>query len=204
MPIDAWAGSGFNGWARSQRRTDPHATHVCEPCLFVTSRISPVPGRPPKEGKKYGGNYRNYSHGAAVLPDGSIKYMNASKGEQAELLAFILEPGGDPWSVAIAVSGQKHVIPYAAMNGPSDICVVAFEEQVLRISRIALTQMTATMNALRASSGCSAEALATGQYHGKDLARDLEGIREFEREHGHLRGGGFFEVAAFLTSKAET
>lgn len=199
--VTAWAGSGFNAYARAQRRNDTSSTHVCEACVFVCSRLSPVPGRPPKPGKQLGGNFRNYSHGAAVQPDGSVRYINTTKAETEQMVSFILDPGGEPWGVAVATSGQKHVIPHAPLNGPGDVCMVAFEDQVLRVSRRAFGDLNATMNRLRESAGCSVDALTTGQYHGKDLARDLDGIRAFEAEHGHLRGGGLFELAAFLTTK---
>jgi hypothetical protein len=201
LEVKKWAGSGFNAYARAQRRSDPDSTHVCEPCVFVCSRLSPVPGRPPKKGKKLGGNFRNYSHAAARLADGSVRYLNATKADTAELLAFILEPGGSPWAVAIATSGQKHVIPHAPLNGDADVTMIAFEDQVLRVSRRDMATLNTAMNALRASSGCSIDALTTGQYHPKDLSRDLAGVRAFEAAHGHHRGGGMFEIAAFLTSK---
>lgn len=54
-----WTGSLFTGHTRARC---PGAEYVCEPCVHVCSRIAPVPGRPPKDGKAFGGNWRNYSH----------------------------------------------------------------------------------------------------------------------------------------------
>ena len=196
-----WAGGGFNAYNRAKRRNEPSATHVCEACVFVCSRISPVPGRPAKPGKKFGGNYRNYSHGAALRDDGSVRYVSATKAESAELVEFMLAPCGSPWGLAVATSGQKHVISHAPMNGDSDACLVAFEDLVIRFSRREFAGLLSVMNRLRTSSGCSADALATKIYHPRDLQRDLGGVEAFEREHGHRRGSGMFDLAAFLSTR---
>lgn len=201
LAVGAWAGEGFNAYARAQHRHDPSATYVCEACVFICSRLSPVPGRPPKAGKKLGGNFRNYSHAVAVRDDGSVRYLNASKAELGQLVDFIRDPGGDPWALAIGTSGQKHVIPYATMNRRGPVAVVAFEEESVRFKIDDFLALNERMNRLRASSGCGAEAIRTGEYHPKDLDRGLEVIEMFEAKHRHMRGGGLFNVAAFLTSK---
>jgi hypothetical protein len=197
-----WAGEGFNAYNRAKRRNELSATHICEACVFVCSRLSPVPGRPAKPGKKFGGNYRNYSHGAALRGDGSVRYVSASKAENAELVEFMLAPGSAPWGVAVATSGQKHVISHAPMNSDSEVCQVAFEDLVIRFSRREFAGLLAVMNQLRVSSGCSADALATKIYHPKDLQRDLVGVEAFEREHGHRRGSGMFDLAVFLSTRS--
>lgn len=199
--VRQWAGSGFNAYNRALRRSDTGATDICEACVSVCSRISPVPGRPPKPGKKYGGNYRNYSHGAARMGDGSVRYINTTKAETPAMVDFILDPGGLEWAVALATSGQKHVIPHAPTNGSGDTAIIAFEDLAIRFSRREFKVVNAEMNALRQSSGCSVAAITTGEYHPKDLSRDLDGVQAFERRRGSMRGGGVFEMCAFLTCK---
>lgn len=199
--VSRWAGSGFNSYARAQHRADDSATHVCEACVFVCSRLSPVPGRPPKPGKKLGGNFRNYSHGAAVMPSGKVSYFNASKAESPSIVAFILEPRGQPWGLAVSLTGQKHVIPHAPMNRSGSLCSVAFEDQVLRFARSDFRRIHGEMQALRVSSGCSSDAIISGIYHTRDLNRDLRGVEAFERVNAWMRGGGLFELASFLTWK---
>lgn len=124
QPVEKWSGSSFTG---QNRVRCPDATHVCEACVWVCSRIAPVPGRPAKPGKKFGGNFRNYSHlyerGWRSLPfgdDGSQArgYVNASKGEKPLIRTFLSREHAGEWFAAIADSGQKHVIPWAPLNGP--------------------------------------------------------------------------------------
>jgi hypothetical protein len=203
MLVSRWAGSGFNGYDRAKFRFTDDSTHVCEACVFTCSRISPVPGRPPKPGKKFGGNFRNYSHAAELRPDGSVDYLNTTKAETAAMVEWIRSAGEHgPWGVALAVSGQKHVIFRAPLNRPGqDMVQIAVEDLVVRCSRAALLGLIHAMNRLRATSGCGVDALLSGRYHAKDLARDLDGVRAFEAERGHERGDGRFEVAALLTSK---
>lgn len=59
VPVKKWMGSNYTDQNRARCIT---ATHVCEACVWAHSRTSHVLGRPPKEGKKFGGNLRNYSH----------------------------------------------------------------------------------------------------------------------------------------------
>lgn len=202
IAIDRWAGDGFGGYARATRRSDPAATHVCEACVFVCSRLSPVPGRPAKEGKKMGGNFRNYSHAAARTSDG-VFYVNANKGETSLLVDFLrgAQQRG-PWAMAVAETGQKHVVSTAPVNDPSSrTAAIAFEEQVVRVQTSDLVELVERMNALRGASGCSGDALATGTYHPRDLQRARVELERFENETGRrMRGSGVLELAAFLTS----
>ena len=204
LVVSEWAGEGFNAYARAQRRADTESTHVCDACTFVSSRVSPVPGRPPKDGKKFGGNFRNYSHGAELLPNGEVDYVNASKAETPVLVSFLDRAGSrGPWALALATSGQKHVIPYAPVNAPgAAVVLLAFEDLIVRADKSTLSRLIAVMNEVRRASLCSAEAIASGTYHPKDLARAMPTVVAFEREYSRMRGGGVFEVAAFLTSKA--
>lgn len=105
-----WSGTNFVGQNRVRA---PASEHVCPACVYTCSRTSPVPGRPAKDGKKFGGNFRNYSH---LYNAGT--YFNASKAEKPAVLQFLQQTHAGPWFAAITDSGQKHVLPWASVNPP--------------------------------------------------------------------------------------
>lgn len=113
----------------------PWATWVCAACVYVRSRITPVPGRPPglcskckgvkaDQGDKcagrglnrLGGNWRNYTHMWESSSDDP--YTNATKGEKPRILSFLRAAKRGTWFAAIADSGQKHVLSLTPVNRP--------------------------------------------------------------------------------------
>lgn len=99
-----WSGSNF---VDQNRIRGLSGEYVCPACVFVTSRTSPVPGRPAKEGKKFGANFRNVSN--LIDADG---YVNTTKGEKPTTLAWLRKPHRGTWFAAVADSGQKHIVPF--------------------------------------------------------------------------------------------
>lgn len=206
QPVDTWNGASFTG---QNRVRCPTATHVCEPCVWIASRISPVPGRPPKPGKKFGGNWRNYSHlyeqnwHAPALPDGSRVpgYINASKGEKPLIRAFLAGEHLAPWFAAIADSGQKHVLPWAPLNGPGTGGVVLFDEQFVRVpDDQSLVEEIATL----LTAGATKDELGTGDYTPR--AWQLCGAQSllgFEARCGGERGGAWWSLALWLAQRNE-
>lgn len=85
MPIENWNGASFTGQNRVKA---PTGNFVCEPCVFVTSRIAPVPGRPAKEGKTYGGSFNNFSH---RLP--------RTRGDRPAVTHWLLECAARGWGL---------------------------------------------------------------------------------------------------------
>lgn len=125
VQLDKWMGDNFTSQTLARC---PWAQHACEACAYVTSRVSPVLGRLPKDGKQFGGNFRNYSHCGDERG-----YFNASKGEKPLLREFVEREHAAPWFAAIADSGQKHVLPFARMNGPGRGGVALFDEQIVNV-----------------------------------------------------------------------
>lgn len=193
LPVDDWAGASFTGQNRVRA---PLAAIVCEACVFVMSRTSPVPGRPAQEGKKFGGNFRNYSH----LWDECGGYANASKGEKSVIREFLERAHRGAWFAAIADSGQKHVLPWAPMNGPGRGGLVLFDEQLIEVPDE--MSLVATMTALL-TAGATKEELGSGDYSPR--AHELCGaaLLSFEDEHGPHRGGAWFRLALWLAQRDE-
>lgn len=192
-PVDSWNGASFTGQNKVRM---PNATHVCEACVFVTSRLSPVPGRPPKEGKTLGGNFRNYSH----LWEDGVGYANASKGEKTRIREFLARDHGGVWFAAIADSGQKHVIPWAPMNGPGRGGRVLFDEQLVDLppSLALVDEMTALLTA-----GATKEEIGGGDYSARAWQLCGPALRAFEETSGPHRGGAWFTLALWLAQRDE-
>lgn len=191
--VDSWNGASFTG---QNRVRSPQSTHVCEACVFVCSRLSPVPGRPAKEGKKFGGNFRNYSH----LWEESVGYSNASKGEKPRIREFLARKHGGIWFAALADSGQKHVIPWAPMNGPGRGGMVLFDEQIVQVpeSLALVEEMTALLTA-----GATKEEIGSGDYSARAWQMCGAALRAFESERGPHRGGAWHGLALWLAQRDE-
>lgn len=191
----AWMGALFVG---QNRVRDIRAEHVCEACIYVCARLSPVPGRPPKEGKKLGGNFRNYSH-SGELSDGRWTWTTYSKGEKPALLAWLRREKHKAWFCGIADSGQKHLLPWVPVNPSPQGSLALFEERRMRLGDFALVEdMTALLTA-----GAMKEEALTGDYGVRTWMRASGAIRAFEARHRGERGGAWFALAHFLAQRKE-
>lgn len=197
MPQRAWAGSSYTGQNKVRA---PGSSWVCEACVHIHSRIAPVPGRPPAEGKKLGGNFRNYSH--LFEQTSAVFYQNASKAEKPAILDFLRRPKVGLWWAAIADSGQKHVIPGAPINAPGLRGRVLFEETVVELPRPdgwALVNDTAAL----LTAGATKEEIGRGLYGAGAWERCPTRIRSFESCWARLRHGAWFILALWLAQRDE-
>lgn len=194
-PVDSWNGASFTG---QNRVRCPNATHVCEACVFVCARLSPVPGRPPKEGKSFGGNFRNYSH--LWERGASPEYANASKGEKSVIREFLARHHRGDWFAALADSGQKHTLPWAPMNGPGRGGLVLFDEQLVRLpeSLALVDEMTMLLTA-----GATKDELGTGNYSARAWQLCGTSLHTFERAQSGERGGAWFGLSLWLAQRDE-
>jgi len=194
--VKKWLGSSFTDF---NRVASPTSEHVCEACTFLASRHSPVPGRPPKEGKDHGGNFRNYSH--MLDADG---YVNASKGEKPLILSWLKRPHRGPWFAAIADSGQIHTVPFCPVNPDgARRGVVLFERDIVRLPIGPGWDMVERIAGLL-SAGATKDEVSTGQYGARawDLCGPPLGL--FEEQCGQrLRGSGWFSLALWLAQRDE-
>jgi hypothetical protein len=192
--VSKWSGSSFTGQSRVK---SPVSHWVCEPCVHTCSRIAPVPGRPPKPGKKFGGSFRNYSH---LYDAGS--YNNASKGEKPAILEFLQRRKTGPWFAAIADSGQKHVLPWVPVNPGGGIAGLAlFDETVVRVTDGGLKLVGAATSLLTA--GATKDEIASGEYRPHTWIRCRAEVAAFEEAWSHLRGGAWFRLALWLSQRDE-
>ena len=197
LPVDDWAGASFTG---QNNVALPEATHVCEACIYLMSRTSPVPGRPAKEGKKFGGNFRNYSH----LIDEGVEpaYINASKGEKPAILRFLRGPKRGRWVGAIADSGQKHVITRAPVNAPGSRGVVLFDDTLVTLPGPDGWALVDDMIALL-TAGATKKDVASGDYTPGAWSRCATRIQAFEERWSGARSGAWFGLALWLSQRDE-
>ena len=172
----------------------PRSDWVCSACVYVRARFSPVPGRPPKEGKTQGGRFCNYTH----MMCGN-EYENASKGEKPRILAFLRKPHASTWFAAIADSGQKHTLPYAPVNPPGVAGRVRFDEATIQIGDWAIVDdMIALLTA-----GATKEEIERGQYEPRAWTICREELQAFEATHAPQRGSAWFRIALWLSQRDE-
>lgn len=195
MPVNDWNGASFTG---QNKVMNPIGRWVCEPCVSICARNTPVPGRPPKEGKTFGGNFRNYSH----LYDAG-DYANASKGEKPAIRAFLSASHKGPWFAAIADSGQKHVIPWAPINpAGSRRGRVMFEETEVTIPKPHEQALIDHMIDLL-TAGATKESVGTGEYTPGEWQRCEAQIKHFESHWSYLRQSPWWRLALFLAQRDE-
>jgi len=190
--VTDWMGPGFTSQTLARCSW---ANHICEACAYVTSRVSPVLTRDAKEGKKFGGNFRNYSHCFD-----ECGYFNASKGEKPLLRAFLGREHSAPWFCAVADSGQKHVLPFVRLNGPGRAGLVLMDEQTIEVpmSSALVDAMTTLL-----TSGVTKDEISTRNYYQRSWMERRTEVEAFETQHGAGRGGGWFTLALWLAQRDE-
>lgn len=199
VPRQDWTGASYTG---QNKVRCPSSAWVCEPCVYLHSRNAPVPGRPPAQGKKMGGNFRNYSHLFEQLPRGESLYTNASKAEKPTILFFLRRPKLGTWFAAIADSGQKHVLPWAPINGQCVRGRVLFDETVVELpdrAGWAIVDETAAL----LTAGATKEEIGSGEYGAGAWQRCPSAIRAFEARWGAQRHGAWFTLALWLAQRDE-
>ena len=188
-----WQGANFT----DQNKLMGHglSDRICEPCVYVHSWVAP-PGYPPAEPGKKGVNLRLFSH----MYD-ERGYLFANKGSKPVIREWLRGPKRGEWWAAIADSGQKHVLPWARANAARarGNGIVRFEQRDVVIGDWLLADaMTALLTA-----GVTKAELETGQYTPRAWQLAERGVRDFEREYGRERGGGWYELALWLSQRDE-
>lgn len=173
----------------------PTSLHVCSACVYVRGSHSPVPGRPPKDGKAFGGRFANYSH----FIDES-RYENASKGEKPKIVQWLSSNKSGHWGCVIADSGQKHLLPYAPLNPPGARGLIRFEEQVIQLPKdMSLIGLVAQMLTL----GATKEEIESANYSARAWELCGQSLLDFERDNARLRGSAWFSLALWLAQRDE-
>lgn len=207
-------GEVVRGVALARWLSDSHGSHtrvsmptsdvVCEACVFVGSRTSPVPGRPPQEGKQFGGNFRNYSHFGESGDDGAWSVANASKGEKDVVRSFLTRPRRGAWFCAVAETGQKHVLPFTPTNHRGDGGGrVAFDDRLVSVPDPRTLDSLIRRTTALLTAGATKEDVESGDYSDRSWSLCEDMIREYERDNARIRGGGLLALVVWLAQRDE-
>ncbi len=184
--VAEWDSASYTGQSRVRY---PRGQAICEPCLWVMARLTPVPGLT--------GNWRNYSVLYAAGEPLTIK----SKGDKPAVLAWLRRPHRGPWFAALANSGQKHVVPHVPINGAGRARAL-FDEELIDLPSTPEGWLIVDELAALLTAGATKEEVERGQYRGA-LSRCEAQVRAFEAAHGHLRGSAWFGLVVFLAQRDE-
>ncbi len=185
-PIAEWDGASFTGQTRVKCA---RSQVICEPCLWVMARHSPVPDKT--------GNWRNYS---VLYADGEPITI-ASKGDKPAILSWLRRAHRAPWFAAIGESGQKHVVPYVPLNAGGRARAL-FDEVLIELPRDAEGWSIVDDLAALLTAGATKEEVERGEYAGA-WTRCEPALRAFETRYGHLRGSGWFSLVGWLSQRDE-
>src|SRR5690606_6430351 len=191
-PVRRWMGSTFTDQPRC---ACPSSDVICEACVWACSWVVPPGHEPPPPGKK-GVNLRLFSH---LYDAGEYRYAN--KADKPSIRAFLRAPKRGPWFAAIADSGQKHTVPFAPLNLGSHGSVL-FEEALVELPDAAGWRVLDDAIDLL-TAGATKDEITRGEYRPETWLRCRDRIEAFERDHGALRGGAFFDLVVWLAQRDE-
>lgn len=225
-----WMGSGFTDQARV---AVPSSDVVCEACCFVTSRVSPVPGRPPgacavcrgtlsvvvvppagKGSRSRKGDPCPKCDGTGMNAAGgnfrsyshgadAAGYWNASKGEKPVIRAFLARRKVGPWFCAVADSGQKHVVPFAPVNDGDGVAGTVQFEEA-RVWWPWWAPALVERLSQVLTDGATKDEIEAGDYRPWTW-RTLgrDRVRAIESEVAPLRGGGLLALCLWSAQRDE-
>lgn len=182
VPVEKWQGANFTGQNRVRL---PTATHVCEACVWCMA------GRPPD-------TLRMYSH---LYEAGEpATYLRLNKGDKPAMREFLARRHGGLWFAAIADSGQKHVIPWAPLNGPGRAGSVLLDEQLVNVpdDQSLIDEMAELLTA-----GATKAEITSGDYAARAYQLASEQVITFERRNGGKRHSSWFTLAIWLAQRDE-
>jgi hypothetical protein len=189
----------------------PDSKHLCDRCHWV------IPLRcwylnPNKNawGKLFSRNWSWLFQGEKVISpiiagdrgEGKDKLpIVSSLPTRAEIRGWLLNPPEPPFTIVVAESGQKHLVPFAPEAHSRDYFPILFEMDTLYISsgfRGILEQFEELMRL-----GFGKTEILTGEYRSETLKNCLEEWDKIESIISQQRGSRLFELVAHVAQKPE-
>lgn len=114
-----------------------------------------------------------------------------------QIRGWLLEPPEPPFTIVIAESGQKHVLPWAQTGHSQDQFPVQFELDSLWVDRRQFESLLGAYEGLMAL-GFSKTEIDSGQYHSDRLMRAISQYGPLEDQIAPVRGSRLLELLSYV------
>lgn len=122
---------------------------------------------------------------------------------RALIRQWLMEPPEPPFTIAIAESGQKHILPWAVKAQSREFYPVMFEKDLLYINRASFCQLLSTYERLMAL-GFSKTEIDSGDYRSDRLISAVgQGFWELEGAIAQSRGTRLLQLMSFVATAAD-
>lgn len=184
VPRKDWNGKTFTGQNRVRA---PASDYVCEACVWAMS------GKPPD-------TLRLESH----LFECGTSYVHVNKGAKPAIRTFLRARHAHDWFGSIADSGQKHVVPWTAVNpGGSRGGIVLFEERIVTLPSDDTGWGLVDAMTILLTAGATKTEVESGDYKQWAWTLCADQVRAFEASWGAGRSSPFFSLAIWLAQRDE-
>lgn len=122
---------------------------------------------------------------------------------RVQMREWLLNPPEPPFTIAIAESGQKHILPWAQEGCSRDYFPVQFELDSIWIDRAKFTEQLEHFEALLGLEFSKTE-IQTGQYHSDRLMRAIAYYQPHEDVIAPMRGSRLLGLINHVAQRPET
>lgn len=119
---------------------------------------------------------------------------------RADVRGWLIDPPEPPFTIAIAESGQKHIVPWAQEGLNRDRFPVQFELDSVWINRSEFSSIIGNYEALM-SLGFSKTEIDSGKYRSEKLMKCLDTWHPLENQIVPYRGSRFLELISYLAQQ---
>jgi hypothetical protein len=110
---------------------------------------------------------------------------------------WLVNPPDPPFTIAIAESGQKHILFLAKEAQSKDVFPVQFELDSIMVNRSFLIKTLNYFEQLM-ELGCTKTEIVSGQYKSQNLLANLWHIQEIDENIAKIRGSRLLELISYV------